>query len=55
MAIQLTTESFIEKAKKVHDNKYDYSKVEYIKSTEKITIIYKIVGASMCACCVKRA
>ena len=25
-----TTEGFIEKAKKVHGNKYDYSKVEYI-------------------------
>ena len=26
----MTTEDFIEKAKKVHGNKYDYSKVNYI-------------------------
>ena len=35
----LSTEEFIEKAKKIHDNKYDYSKVKYIKSKEKICII----------------
>ena len=36
---KLTTDSFIEKAIKIHGNKYDYSKVEYIKSKLKIIII----------------
>ena len=31
--------SFIEKAKQVHGDKYDYSKVNYIKSTSKVCII----------------
>jgi len=34
-----TTEMFIEKSKKIHDNKYDYSLVEYINSKTKIKII----------------
>lgn len=33
------TEDFIEKAKTIHGNKYDYSKTDYIKSSEKIKII----------------
>ena len=33
------TESFIEKAKIIHDNKYDYSKVNYINAFTKIEII----------------
>lgn len=36
--IQLTTEEFIEKAKLVHKDKYDYSKVNYIDSHTKVTI-----------------
>ncbi len=36
---KLTTQEFIEKAKKVHGNKYNYSKVEYIKSGLKVCII----------------
>ena len=32
-------ESFIEKAKQIHGDKYDYSKVEYIKCSEKVCII----------------
>ena len=35
----MTTSDFIEKAKKVHGDKYDYSKVEYINSKTKICII----------------
>ena len=35
---KLTTEEFIEKAKQVHGDKYDYSKVNYVRSTEKICI-----------------
>lgn len=34
-----TTEEFIQKAKEVHGNKYDYSKTEYNGSHSKITII----------------
>jgi len=35
----LTTEQFIEKARKIHGEKYDYSKVEYINSHTKVCII----------------
>ena len=34
-------EYFIEKAKKVHGDKYDYSKVEYKRSNQKVCIICK--------------
>ena len=34
-----TTEIFIEKAREVHGNKYDYSKAEYTDSYEKVCII----------------
>ena len=34
-----TKEKFIEDAKKVHGNKYDYSKVEYVNSHTKVCII----------------
>ena len=37
--IRLTTEQFIEKAKSVHGNKYDYSKVEYINYDNKVCIV----------------
>lgn len=36
---KLTTKAFIERAKKVHKGKYDYSKVEYVNSDSKICII----------------
>lgn len=39
-----TTDTFIEKAKKVHDNKYLYNLVEYKNSTTKIKIICKLHG-----------
>ena len=35
----LTTEQWIQKARLVHGDKYDYSKVEYTKSSEKVCII----------------
>ena len=38
------TSKFIEKAKKIHINKYDYSLVEYIKSSIKVSIICYIHG-----------
>lgn len=34
-----TTEQFIEEAKKVHDDKYDYSKVEYVNNSTKVCIV----------------
>lgn len=36
---KLTTEQWIEKARKVHGDKYDYSKVEYKGADEKVCII----------------
>lgn len=36
---KLTTNSFIEKAKKIHKNKYDYSLTNYINATSKVKII----------------
>ena len=36
---KLTTENFIEKAKKIHGNKYDYSKVKYVNNRTKVCII----------------
>lgn len=36
---KLTTEDFVKKAKKVHNGKYDYSKVKYLKDNEKVCII----------------
>ena len=37
-------EIFIEKAKKVHGDKYDYSKVEYVNAYTKACIICPIHG-----------
>ena len=39
MAKKMTQQEFIERAKEVHGNKYDYSKVEYKNSTIKVCII----------------
>lgn len=41
---KLTKEDFLEKAKKVHGDKYDYSKVEYKNTTTKVCIICKKEG-----------
>lgn len=41
---RLTTEQFIESAKRIHGNRYDYSEAEYILSNEKIKILCKIHG-----------
>lgn len=40
----LTTQKFLEKARKTHGDKYDYSKVEYKSSNEKVCIICPIHG-----------
>ena len=39
-----TIEDFVEKAIKIHGKKYDYSKVNYINSKKKVTIICPIHG-----------
>ena len=39
-----TTEEFIEKAKEIHGDKYDYSKVEYVNNKTKVCIICPIHG-----------
>lgn len=41
---KLTTEEFIERARKVHGDKYDYSKTEYVNSSTKVCIICPIHG-----------
>ena len=42
--VKLTTEEFIEKANKVHNNKYDYSKVVYISAKIDVIIICPFHG-----------
>ena len=39
-----TTDEFIEKAKTIHGQRYDYSKVKYVKTNEKVSIICKEHG-----------
>ena len=39
MTKKLTTDEFIERAKRIHGDKYDYSKVDYKGSKEKVCII----------------
>ena len=41
---KLTTKTWIEKARQIHGDKYDYSKVEYINNKTKICIICPIHG-----------
>ena len=36
---KLTLKDFINKANLIHNNKYDYSKVEYVNSKTKVCII----------------
>lgn len=44
MSRKLTTDEFIQKAREVHGDKYDYSKVEYKSNKEKVCIICKEDG-----------
>ena len=37
--MQDKTENFIDKAKQIHGDKYDYSKVNYVNSKRKVCII----------------
>jgi len=39
MARRKTTKEFIDQARKIHGDKYDYSEVTYIRSTEKVKIV----------------
>jgi len=39
MSKKVTTEDFIRRAKEIHGNKYDYSKVKYVSAKDKICII----------------
>jgi hypothetical protein len=39
-----TTESFIQKAREIHGNQYDYSKVSYIVAKKEVTLICKLHG-----------
>lgn len=41
---KLTTEEFIKRAREIHDDKYDYSKVKYVNNRTKICIICPIHG-----------
>ena len=61
----LNTEEFIKRARQVHGDKYDYSKVEYIKANQKVCIICpehgefwqtpnKHLGGAGCPKCVGR-
>ena len=42
---KVTTEEWIEKAKKVHGDKYDYSKVEYVNNRVPVEIICRTHGS----------
>ena len=44
---KLTTEEFIAKAKAVHGDRYDYSKVEYVDNKTKVCIICNEHGEFM--------
>ena len=39
MRKRLTQEEFIERSRKIHGDKYDYSLVEYVNSVTKVKII----------------
>ena len=39
----ITTEDYIKSAKKIHGNKYDYSKVNYENNNKKRLILIKVV------------
>jgi hypothetical protein len=44
MSKKLTTKEFIKRAKEIHGNKYNYSKMKYVDSRTKIIITCKIHG-----------
>ncbi len=46
MAIPLTTEIFIKKAKNIHGNKFDYTKTTYLTVKNNVEIICPIHGST---------
>ena len=44
MPKKLTKEQFVEMSANIHNNKYDYSKVEYVNNHTKVCIICPIHG-----------
>ena len=42
--VRMTTEQFIEKARSIHGDRYDYSKVEYVNTHTKVTIVCREHG-----------
>jgi hypothetical protein len=44
MSKKITSDEFVNKANEIHNNKYDYSKVEYIDNYSKVKIICPIHG-----------
>lgn len=44
MIKKLSTEDFIERARKIHGNKYDYSKVIYLNNETKVCIVCPVHG-----------
>jgi uncharacterized protein YbaR (Trm112 family) len=44
LSYALTTEEFVERAKKVHQNKYSYNKVQYKNAKTKIELVCKTCG-----------
>lgn len=45
MSKRLTTEEFIERIKAIHGDKYDYSKIVYVKSKQKVEVVCKKHGS----------
>ena len=44
MTRKKTTDEFVQEAKEIHGDKYDYSKAKYVNSNTKVTIICKEHG-----------
>ena len=44
LKVKKTKEQFINEAKSIHGEKYDYSKVEYVNNSTKVRIICPIHG-----------
>lgn len=42
--VKLTTDIFIERASRIHNNKYNYSKVNYVRGVDKVCIICPVHG-----------
>ena len=47
MRKRITSEEFVERATKIHGNKYDYSQIRFINTNTKVKIICPKHGAFM--------